>query len=1085
MVCVKVMKIDTSKANKVHIDLSMLPKDIQADFNHRTVTANIIMCVAVAEHLENRGYVIETGVENLRGFLPETKNSLTVGCVYFCRVKKAVTSATASTITFELANDTKDHEAQFAEPNVNHILPGIVVNFKVTKLLKDGLQGTILDDSLVAYINEHQLGYSEPKHFEVNSKIRARVLYIMPLTKIVYLSLNLQNQYADKNILPVGAIEENAVVSHIGTGGIILKLPNAKGIVSLKSLKSDIKTNFDMEKLLEKYQANTVHRCRLLHYDLIDMLYVCSVDPKIINEKYFCPADINTGEFANATIKRALKDGRYAIQVGHIKGYIHPNYLSKTTPVDKLQPNRKLKCRVLCKNQGEKEEIYCTNLKEFMDLDASILTANETFSRDKVFLGLVKRLISGSNGGWLIEFFDYLNGMIYKNQLNENELRVAEKFHEGQIIKVVIKFVRSEINNKKHITLGLADFLTDIGGIYTGRICNIHQTGLDVAFDCDFIGHVPIMNLSDFSSLIPALHRSYRCNDLINTIGIAQNCFSVRDADIENVKKFSEIKVGDIIPAFIKNISNDLIDVQCLIKDFRSTVSIHLKMFIENSGKPADISFIPGQKVYVRILAKNPALKTITCSALLNDVWAGNFQYTVEMMRGFFKDFKTIETRINAKNSIKGYRVGQLVDGILIECDRLDSNNQPMRLFLLDNGAKLYVTKSNDATKKKEKDKKYKILIIWIDYSNEILYGTLQHKYLERANVKHEEEKAGQQLLSHKGFKANVLLTLEDLIIVYPTKWTNSFVYIPTRVHYNDFQPLITKGISEGMQVNVSVIGILESNNFIGMIHSLYELYSRKICQSLEFINLESQGEHPESNKTMEIVLNNQKRKAEKRKAIKEPTVPKTDSKKKQKKKQQRQVKINSAEDIVINTKSMPDMEFKQISSKKRIRSKFSLKSDQIDGAIDLANTSSDEDENEGILPGVSNFWSTDLNVLDDVDAEVGSERSSEDELYPSKKRKFTSKQRFDAARSEETRIREIEKSLAFGSFSPFSIDQFERLVLFEPNSSRVWINYMVLHVQTTEIDRARAIGKKALKTIDIREEQERLNVWVSINYFS
>lgn len=361
VVCVKVKKIDTTKANKVHIDLSMLPKDIQADFTHRTVTTNMIMCVAIAECLDSRGYVIETGVENLRGFLPEKRHSLMMGCVYFCRVKKAVTSTTASTITFELANDTNKREVQFTEPNVNHILPGIVVNFKVTKLLKDGLQGTIFNDSLVAYVNEHQLGSSELKHFEVNSSIKARVLYIMPLTKIVYLSLNLQNQYVNKNVLPVGTIEENAVVSHIGTGGIILKLPNAKGIVSLKSLKSDIKTNFDMEKLLEKYQANTVHSCRILHYDPIDMLYVCSVNPKVIKEKYFSSSDISTGEFVNATIQRKLNDGRVAIIVGQIKGYIHPSHLSKTTPVYKLQPKKILKCRVLCKNQA-KDEIFLTNL---------------------------------------------------------------------------------------------------------------------------------------------------------------------------------------------------------------------------------------------------------------------------------------------------------------------------------------------------------------------------------------------------------------------------------------------------------------------------------------------------------------------------------------------------------------------------------------------------------------------------------------------------------------------------------------------------------------------------------------------------
>lgn len=110
VVCVKVKKIDIRKTNKIQIDLSMLPHDIQADFTHQSVSENMIMFVAIAERLEH-GYVVETGVKNLRGFLPETKSDLIVGGVYFCRIKKAVTSTTASTATFELVSDAKNRVA--------------------------------------------------------------------------------------------------------------------------------------------------------------------------------------------------------------------------------------------------------------------------------------------------------------------------------------------------------------------------------------------------------------------------------------------------------------------------------------------------------------------------------------------------------------------------------------------------------------------------------------------------------------------------------------------------------------------------------------------------------------------------------------------------------------------------------------------------------------------------------------------------------------------------------------------------------------------------------------------------------------
>lgn len=1156
VVCVKVIKIDTTKTNKILIDLSMQPKDIQADFQHQTVSPNLIMCVAIAECQEH-GYVIETGVSNLRGFLPETKADLMIGGVYFCRVKNATNKPSASTATFELANETKTRLVQFKEPNVNYILPGLIVDFKITKVLKDGLQGTIFNGSMVAYINEHQLGFTdrkiarEPKNFEIGAKITARVLYIMPLTKIVYLSLNLQNQFSVKEgnesnqqqIISIGTIIEKAIVSHIGTGGIVLKLPNAKGIISLRSLKRNIKANFDMETLLSKYQANSVHKVRVLHYDPIDLLHICSVDPKIINEKYFSCNDVSTGDVVIAKIQRKLNDGRYAISVGQIKGYIHPTYLSKTTSAQKLELNRRLKCRVLCKNQV-KDEIFLTNLKDYMDELAPIVTAKTNLSPGSVFIGVVKRSISD---GWLIEFFDYLVGMIYKKQLTINEQSTAERFYTGQIVRVVIKHVRIEAN-KKHITLGLGDYLTDIGTVDSGKISAIQSTGLDVAFlKKNINGFVPMMYLSDFPSLVHALHRTYQRHDDIEAIGVAQNCYSIRDVkDISGeavvVKKFNDIQVGDIIPAFIRNVSDEIIEVQCLMKDFRSTVQIHLNMFVENYGKADDVTLLSDQKLYVRILARNKTMKTLTCSARLNDVWPGNFEHTVQMVRRYFNDIDKIQKR--TKNcSIKAYQIGQIVEGAITNSDRTDSHGHTLRTFLLDGEVKLYVTKSNDATKKG--DKKRKILIVWIDYSNEIIYGTMLPKYLERAEIKREEEEAAEQLLTHRGFKANVLLNLDDVIIAYPTKWTNRFVYIPTRVHYNDFQPVVAKGVTEGSQVNVSVIDI-KGTHFIGMLHNLYEIYSRKIDQTQEFVKLEVKDETENASRSakkrnknnsklvvkeesiIEIKeesdddLQNTREKFAKKTKKRKSSIPPSDKlidgsieikdecddevqlqaplKKKKGNQSHAQVqkdgnitctpankrKLNTLEKKQSIKRSVVDSNLKDTptsEAKSKKVKRFSMKLSQLDGALDVVDSSSDEDgDDDKKLPGVSNFWSTDLNVLNGEATKLDeSESSSDEEENSPKKLKLSPKERFAAARSEEARIREIEQSLADDSVLPTSIDQFDRLVMTEPNSSRAWINYMVFHVQATEIDKARAIGQKALKTIDVREQQDRLNIWVAL----
>ena len=63
----------------------------------------------------------------------------------------------------------------------------------------------------------------------------------------------------------------------------------------------------------------------------------------------------------------------------------------------------------------------------------------------------------------------------------------------------------------------------------------------------------------------------------------------------------------------------------------------------------------------------------------------------------------------------------------------------------------------------------------------------------------------------------------------------------------------------------------------------------------------------------------------------------------------------------------------------------------------------------------------------------------------------------------------------------PDSNADFERMLLGSPNSSYLWMQYMSFQLQLSEIDKARAIGKRAIQTIHFREEQEKLNVWIAL----
>ncbi|CAK1547491.1 unnamed protein product [Leptosia nina] len=133
-------------------------------------------------------------------------------------------------------------------------------------------------------------------------------------------------------------------------------------------------------------------------------------------------------------------------------------------------------------------------------------------------------------------------------------------------------------------------------------------------------------------------------------------------------------------------------------------------------------------------------------------------------------------------------------------------------------------------------------------------------------------------------------------------------------------------------------------------------------------------------------------------------------------------------------------------------------------------------------VPSAKDFWSVEKPVENKIQAKESSSSEDEEEEKPKKKRKkLTSSEKATKAREEEERIREMEKKAIESENEPRSVEQFQRALLASPDCSQLWIAFMAFHLQSTEIERARGVARKALTTINFREEQERLNVWIAL----
>uniref|UniRef100_A0A7N8XWV8 Protein RRP5 homolog n=1 Tax=Mastacembelus armatus TaxID=205130 RepID=A0A7N8XWV8_9TELE len=126
--------------------------------------------------------------------------------------------------------------------------------------------------------------------------------------------------------------------------------------------------------------------------------------------------------------------------------------------------------------------------------------------------------------------------------------------------------------------------------------------------------------------------------------------------------------------------------------------------------------------------------------------------------------------------------------------------------------------------------------------------------------------------------------------------------------------------------------------------------------------------------------------------------------------------------------------------------------------------------------------WDMGLSSLKPASAaRDGDSSDGEDQDGSSKPQKKSRHELEQEKKAAEKALVQREAELMDPNLRPQDAAAFERLLLASPNSSLLWLQYIAHHLQATQIEQARAVAERALKTISFREEQEKLNVWVAL----
>lgn len=244
----------SGKASK-KVVLSINPSVVNAAVTSEDLSRGMILNISICS-AEDHGYVVNTGIEGVRSFLPyaaiqspERDRKLDIGQVIQCSIDKV--SSGNNAITFQCKQDIMIKSTLSESiPNISSLLPGTAVYCNVAEIHPKGLlcdvmgifKGTIDVFHIDSKIDEVTIDVLQSK-YPLGKKLRARILYFCPSSEPKRIGLSLAPHIISQSIpnilhpsttlrspldaLPIGTVFEKVTVIRVEPGwGLLCKIDN-------------------------------------------------------------------------------------------------------------------------------------------------------------------------------------------------------------------------------------------------------------------------------------------------------------------------------------------------------------------------------------------------------------------------------------------------------------------------------------------------------------------------------------------------------------------------------------------------------------------------------------------------------------------------------------------------------------------------------------------------------------------------------------------------------------------------------------------------------------------------------------------
>ncbi|XP_053692501.1 protein RRP5 homolog [Sabethes cyaneus] len=1173
------VKIKAKHEMDKRLELTLNPKDLHSEFHREHLVEGSILSATIEEE-EDHGYLMNVGIKNVRAFIPTAnvcKNKMEIGTNLYCKVEKLIgQTKSSSTVILKAFKPNEPRKLKVESTNIDALVPGSVVTFTVETILPNGLQGTLFDDTVPAFVNENMLEkpLSKLTNYTLFRQVQARVLYVMPLSKHIFLTLaNYDgNKALVRNPVEPGTVIADAKIISKSPKGVWFQIAKKyKGLLPRHIIRSKYQQNYDESTVMAKYQVNSLHKVRVIRYEALDRTIIVTDDEKSLDMKYFTVGDLTVGEIYDCRIVKELDNNRgFTVSAGNVKGLLTSfNFEPRTT----LAVNRTVKLRLISLEE-DRRLAHFSNRSDYMKKSAKLLTDRENIVVGRSYLGTV---IKEQEKYFVVSFCNRITGIMFKfcreiaqdvEQIDRLKLGSSALFNVHEV---------TENGQKITLSIPLTAGKEKLGHTALATVTGVYATGADVYLVKENeTGVIPPETYSDFPEHNAIFQSVLREGDKLTVVNIKENVYSCRDVHYFRHKptQVKQVKLGQVLRAYClgSNAQERKVSFQLALKDYPRQVRLRRKEF---SSDPEGVLIEHGQVVLVKVVKRIPKDDGVLLyvSAKLQDVCLQGVDEVLRFMRLYLSEVQGLLDRFKSQDKpFSRYSIGQIVTCV-VESFVEDSDSKSIIVRLGENDDALSAVKgiaNVDGTDCSVGDQ-LKGRVVWVDVERQLVHVCVTKKYLKHVEDMESWEPTDGFLNADNPREFISLFSNNYVTVGCLRKVDCPLVIVPVKCHYNDFEPIRVTKKTQAVLLETSkdfVYGLIDESfqKYKDLKASpearvrpestkdcwLPDDYEEPILEESDDEKDKTDGAKADSNSDSGIDKDGEtqpkqvekpakkstkkQKKAKVEKLSKVKTVETAPGKilklnKKTKKSAAKKLspkipfvisQLDGADDqFTFSKKSKPSKSGKdhKKQSKPFFGSRPTAKTDKIPTSSNQSgrkNTDSHKEQSEkrdklqpqappteynkkrnsqatkrpfpaqtnranrDCLPGPENFWggSAKRNNID----QSSSDSNDEDDIVEQQpKKRLTGKERFEAMKQEEKRIRQIEEELADASVDPQTPDQFDRLVLSQPNSSLLWIRYMVHHMESAETEKARAVARRALQTINFREEGERLNVWIAL----